>query len=190
MGGGTEAFPDLGQHCQLPDCHQLDFLPFDCNRCQKVFCVEHRSYKSHNCTKPDDKCRKVMVCEICSTSIETTGMSLQEEAVMKAKHENSKECDPLKKKKPQCPVKRCKERLTFSNSTVCKCCNVKLCLKHRLPMDHECSTGNSSVAKASANGGFNSKFLDALAARNAKDCAKSSRDMVSSSTSSRSVQAF
>ena len=36
MGGGTEAFPDLGQHCQHSDCNQLDFLPFNCDGCQKV----------------------------------------------------------------------------------------------------------------------------------------------------------
>lgn len=34
--GGTEAFPDLGRHCQHSDCHQLDFLPFTCDGCQKV----------------------------------------------------------------------------------------------------------------------------------------------------------
>lgn len=36
MGGGTEAFPDLGSHCQHQDCHQLDFLPFKCDGCHKV----------------------------------------------------------------------------------------------------------------------------------------------------------
>lgn len=50
MGGGTEAFPDLGRHCQLSDCHQLDFLPFTCHACHKVshfypfilrFCFTH-----------------------------------------------------------------------------------------------------------------------------------------------------
>lgn len=35
--GGTEAFPDLGKHCQLLDCHQLDFLPFTCDGCKQVF---------------------------------------------------------------------------------------------------------------------------------------------------------
>lgn len=36
MGGGTEAFPDLGRHCQHSECKQLDFLPFNCNGCRKV----------------------------------------------------------------------------------------------------------------------------------------------------------
>jgi hypothetical protein len=34
--GGTEAFPDLGKHCQHLDCHQLDFLPFTCDGCKQV----------------------------------------------------------------------------------------------------------------------------------------------------------
>ncbi|XP_040868754.1 uncharacterized protein [Glycine max] len=34
--GGTEAFPDLGKHCQHRDCNQLDFLPFTCDGCQQV----------------------------------------------------------------------------------------------------------------------------------------------------------
>uniref|UniRef100_A0A803N7V0 AN1-type domain-containing protein n=1 Tax=Chenopodium quinoa TaxID=63459 RepID=A0A803N7V0_CHEQI len=147
MGGGTEAFPDLGRHCQYSDCYQLHFLPFGCNRCQKVFCVEHRTYMSHDCPKSDDKSRK---------------------------------------KKPRCPVRRCKENLTFSNATVCKCCNIKVCLKHRLPADHACRRGNSAV---SDNGGLGNKFLAAFAARDGKDCAKNNRGQVSATSSSRSVEA-
>lgn len=37
MGEGTEAFPDLGRHCQRSDCNQLDFLPFKCDGCHQVF---------------------------------------------------------------------------------------------------------------------------------------------------------
>lgn len=36
IGGGTEAFPGLGAHCSYEDCYQLDFLPFNCDGCQKV----------------------------------------------------------------------------------------------------------------------------------------------------------
>ena len=42
---------DIGQHCSYASCQQLDFLPFTCDRCQKVFCKEHRSPDSHNCTE-------------------------------------------------------------------------------------------------------------------------------------------
>lgn len=211
MGGGTEAFPELGSHCQHSDCRQLDFLPFNCNACSKVlslipsfflsllirsdwlnknwrtqieaislcfpsfslqvFCLEHRSYKSHECPKSDVDSRKVSVCEICSTAIETTGHDGEDEKKILERHEKSGDCDPKKKKKPRCPVRRCKEVLTFSNTASCKTCQIKICLKHRFPADHACEnlrssfSSSSSVATAAAN-----KFLVAMAARSGKDC--------------------
>ncbi|GMP30394.1 hypothetical protein CsSME_00005083 [Camellia sinensis var. sinensis] len=174
MGGGTEAFPDLGIHCQHPECNQLDFLPFKCDSCRKAFCLEHRSFKSHNCPKADHNSRKVVVCETCSSSIETTGHDGDDEKAMLERHDKSGDCDPKKKKKPICPVRRCKEVLTFSNTSTCKTCDVKVCLKHRFPADHDCKQRqSSSVIPARA------KFLIALASRNvngsASDCAKESR---------------
>ncbi|KAF4390664.1 hypothetical protein G4B88_015554 [Cannabis sativa] len=170
-GGGTEAFPDLGRHCQNSDCNQLDFLPFNCDNCNKVFCLEHRSHKSHNCPKPDHNSRKVIVCETCSTAIETTG---QDEKLLMEKHMSSGNCDPRNKKKPTCPVKRCKEILTFSNTSTCKTCQIKVCLKHRFPADHLCRDRQPPAAVKASNGGrrWNEKFLVALGSRSGKDCGK------------------
>lgn len=36
----------LGQHCSLPDCQQLDFLPFKCDSCNKVFCLVSASWQA------------------------------------------------------------------------------------------------------------------------------------------------
>ncbi|PIN23564.1 hypothetical protein CDL12_03710 [Handroanthus impetiginosus] len=166
MGGGTEAFPELGSHCEQPDCRQLDFLPFTCDACRKVFCIEHRSYKLHDCPKSDVSSRKVLVCEICSTAIETTGHNVEEEKKILERHEKSGDCDPKKKKKPTCPVRRCKEVLTFSNTATCKICRIKICLKHRFPADHACDR----VKLASSSATPKNKFLVALAARSGKDC--------------------
>ncbi|KAK6155158.1 hypothetical protein DH2020_009406 [Rehmannia glutinosa] len=166
MGGGTEAFPDLGSHCEHSDCRQLDFLPFTCNACRKVFCVEHRSYKSHDCPNSDAVSRKVLVCEICSAAIETTGHDGEDEKKILERHEKSGDCDPKKKKKPTCPVRRCKEVLTFSNTATCKSCRIKICLKHRFPADHAC--GKLSLPSSSVT--VDNKFLVALAARRGKDC--------------------
>ncbi|KAK9271899.1 hypothetical protein L1049_002264 [Liquidambar formosana] len=188
MGGGTEAFPDLGRHCQHSECHQLDFLPFKCDGCRKVFCVEHRSYKSHECPKSDHNSRKVVVCEICSTSIETTGHGEGDEKVILERHARSGHCDPSKKKKPTCPVRRCREILTFSNTCTCKTCQLKVCLKHRFPADHACK--QTSSATAAANGSSNNKFLIALASRNAKDCGKSGRRSGSPPSTPQSVRAY
>ncbi|XP_057463905.1 zinc finger AN1 domain-containing stress-associated protein 12-like [Actinidia eriantha] len=187
MGGGTEAFPDLGTHCQHPECNQLDFLPFKCDSCLKVFCLDHRLHKSHDCPKSDHNSRKVVVCEICSTSIETTGRDGDDEEAILERHEKSGDCDPKKKKKPTCPVRRCREILTFSNTSTCKTCKIKVCLKHRFFADHGCDGRRSSVAPARDG----SKFLAALASRSVDGCAKEGRGGSSASPrSTPSVKAF
>ncbi|TYJ50521.1 hypothetical protein E1A91_A01G213000v1 [Gossypium mustelinum] len=33
---GTPEFPDLGRHCSVQHCKQIDFLPFTCDRCDLV----------------------------------------------------------------------------------------------------------------------------------------------------------
>lgn len=188
MAGGTEAFPDLGKHCQHDECHQLDFLPFTCDGCRKVFCKEHISYKLHKCPNSDRNSRKVVVCETCSTSIEITGLNGEEdEKVVFEKHRSSQDCDSKKRKKPVCPVKRCKEILTFSNTSTCKNCQSKVCLKHRFPVDHGC---NRKLSTADLNnGGKNEKFLVALALRNARDCGQKSRPSGSTPKTNHSVEA-
>ncbi|XP_023743591.2 zinc finger AN1 domain-containing stress-associated protein 12 [Lactuca sativa] len=192
---GTEAFPDLGKHCQLSDCNQLDFLPFKCDGCEKVFCVEHRSYKSHECSNSDHNSRKVLVCETCSMSMEiplNRKGGEDENVLILEKHRKSGDCDAKKKKKPTCGVRRCKEILTFSNTSACKSCDVKFCLKHRFQSDHACKSHNSPTVAAAAGGGGGARpFLVALASRMGKDCTKKTGGSSSSaSTPSTSVKAY
>nr|XP_058899584.1 AN1-type zinc finger protein 1 isoform X3 [Kogia breviceps] len=40
---------DIGRHCRLEQCRQRDFLPFVCDGCSGIFCLEHRSRESHSC---------------------------------------------------------------------------------------------------------------------------------------------
>ncbi|XP_069587636.1 AN1-type zinc finger protein 1 isoform X3 [Ranitomeya imitator] len=40
---------EIGQHCDVENCGQLDFLPFVCDGCSRVFCLTHRSRDSHGC---------------------------------------------------------------------------------------------------------------------------------------------
>ncbi|XP_070575815.1 AN1-type zinc finger protein 1-like [Ptychodera flava] len=42
---------DVGKHCSVNTCKQLDFLPFTCNGCSRIFCLEHHSLGSHSCTQ-------------------------------------------------------------------------------------------------------------------------------------------
>lgn len=127
-----------------------------------MFCLDHRLHKSHNCPKSDAGSRIVTVCEICSTAIETTGIAGEDVKKILERHEKSGDCDPKKKKKATCPVRRCKEVLTFSNTAACKSCGIKICLKHRFPADHSCEKLKPAAS--------NNKFLVALGARSGKDC--------------------
>ncbi|XP_076954239.1 zinc finger AN1 domain-containing stress-associated protein 12-like [Bidens hawaiensis] len=194
MGGGTEAFPDLGKHCQLSDCKQLDFLPFKCDGCRKVFCVEHRSYKSHECSNSYHNSRKVLVCETCSMSIEIPRNIKGEVEIdlLLTKHQKSEDCDPKKKKKPTCGARRCKEILTFSNTSTCKSCQSKFCLKHRFQSDHACNGNRMPAAAAAVRvGGRVTPFLVALASRNGQDCVKKNNNgSASASKPSTSVKAY
>lgn len=155
----------------------------------QVFCLEHRSYKSHECQKPDIKSRKVVVCEACSVSIETTGCDEEGERVALEKHVKSGKCDPKKQKKPTCPVRRCKEVLTFSNTSTCKTCDMKVCLKHRFPADHACK-GSPKEAATVMKGWWSESFLAAFAARNGKDCARGDKSSTSKSSRPPSVKAY
>ncbi|KAG7462219.1 AN1-type zinc finger protein 1 [Solea senegalensis] len=43
---------DVGKHCRIDSCNLKDFLPFVCDSCSGVFCLEHRSREAHSC--PED----------------------------------------------------------------------------------------------------------------------------------------
>lgn len=60
-------FEDLGKHCEL--CRQKDILPFQCNCCQKYFCLQHITREEHRCEKKDVNEHSVVVCPKCGQLI-------------------------------------------------------------------------------------------------------------------------
>lgn len=136
---GTPQFPDLGKHCSLPDCKQIDFLPFTCDCCHKVFCLDHRSYNQHQCPKAERQDVTVVICPLCAK-----GVRLRPDENPHITWENhvNVDCDPSNydkvTKKRKCPVRGCKEILVFSNTIKCRDCTVDHCLKHRFGPDHSC----------------------------------------------------
>ncbi|KAH0852277.1 hypothetical protein HID58_007322, partial [Brassica napus] len=76
--------------------------------------------KSHDCPKSYHGSITVSICEECSVAIETTGSDKQGIKSLHVEHERTGDCDPRKRKKPVCPVKRCSESLTFANNLTCK----------------------------------------------------------------------
>lgn len=136
---GTPEFPDLGKHCSVEICKQIDFLPFTCDRCQQVFCLEHRGYIKHSCPKADRQGVTVVICPLCAKGVRL--IPDEDPNISWETHVNT-ECDPSNyekaTKKKKCPVPGCREILTFSNTLKCRDCMVDHCLKHRFGPDHKC----------------------------------------------------
>ncbi|KAG1368755.1 Zinc finger AN1 and C2H2 domain-containing stress-associated protein 16 [Cocos nucifera] len=136
---GTPEFPDLGKHCSVEDCRQIDFLPFTCDRCKKVFCLEHRSCTKHLCPNANQQDVTVLVCPLCAKGVHL--VANEDPNITWESHVNS-DCDPSNyqktTKKKRCPVSGCKETLTFSNTIRCRDCTKEHCLKHRFGPDHKC----------------------------------------------------
>jgi hypothetical protein len=40
---------NIGKHCSLSSCNELDFLPITCNRCDNVYCKNHVFPDYHQC---------------------------------------------------------------------------------------------------------------------------------------------
>jgi hypothetical protein len=62
----------FGKHCSVACCGQLDFLPFVCDACEQVYCLEHRSYASHQCPKASGKDATVILCPLCARAVKLT----------------------------------------------------------------------------------------------------------------------
>ncbi|XP_074559756.1 zinc finger AN1 and C2H2 domain-containing stress-associated protein 16-like [Curcuma longa] len=137
---GTPAFPNLGKHCSVGDCRQLDFLPFTCDRCNQVFCLQHRSYINHKCPNANQKDVTVLICPLCAKGVRL--VPDQDPNITWDSHVNT-DCDPSNyqkaTKKRRCPVPGCKEVLNLSNSIRCRDCSKEHCLKHRFGLAHSCS---------------------------------------------------
>ncbi|CAN6448464.1 unnamed protein product [Victoria cruziana] len=170
MGDGGRDILDLGRHCQFDECHQLDFLPFKCDGCKKVFCLEHRTYRSHSCHRAEHRSREVVICNVCSASIE---IAEENKAAIGISGQiyGKGEMEVL--------LKILMEKHRASGRT----CDKKTCLKHRFPADHGCTSGKRvNVARSKL-------VMPSLIAKTGKDCGlesskhSSARGSASSSSS-------
>lgn len=136
---GTPEFSNLGKHCFVDDCRQIDFLPFTCDCCHQVYCLEHWSYNRHHCPTANKNDVTVVVCPLCAKGVHL--IPDEDPNITWESHVNT-ECDPSNydkaTKKRKCPVPGCREFLTFSNTIKCRECTVDHCLKHRFGPDHKC----------------------------------------------------
>ena len=59
----------LGSHCEHPDCSLLDFLPFHCDACGHVYCLDHRTYEAHSWSMGAGKESTTLVCPVCAKAV-------------------------------------------------------------------------------------------------------------------------
>ncbi|KAI7844293.1 hypothetical protein COHA_002091 [Chlorella ohadii] len=143
----TADLMSVGRHCAVPDCQQIDFLPFKCGSCGKVYCLEHRMCPCRSASQDT-----VLVCPLCARSVIVPPG--QDPDVAFDRHTRG-ECDPSNydrvHRKPRCTAPGCRERLTSTNSYTCRDCGVTVCLRHRLPADHKCPGKAAAAAAAAQN---------------------------------------
>lgn len=154
-------FAHIGKSCSY--CNSQDFLPFTCDCCSSVFCLEHRSYVAHNCKRATGKDHRVISCPLCTKSIHffEDGSSANVHEVFD-KHlrlectnregtnstaksatttsSSSSAANAATKAPKRCCAKGCRDTLTTSNTFYCPKCRQESCLKHRFSDAHECGT--------------------------------------------------
>jgi len=129
-------FPDLGIHCSYSLCQQLDFLPYPCDRCKKIFCNDHGKPEAHNCTVLID--RVIPSCPICQQVIYVKPGQDPNTVVTRHIDAGCPRENTEVKDKFVCGVKGCNIS-ELSEKYVCPNCKIAFCLKHRLPGDHKCA---------------------------------------------------
>ncbi|KAL9090500.1 MAG: hypothetical protein Q9165_005261 [Trypethelium subeluteriae] len=113
----------IGSHCEMPFCHQLDFLPFRCESCRGKFCLDHRTESAHSCPHAGEWARRKREAQQSSSSSSST----PKPTILN--HEQ------------QCSSPSCKTLINapLTQGVHCPNCNRHYCLKHRMLEDHDCA---------------------------------------------------
>ncbi|KAI9817937.1 MAG: hypothetical protein M1832_004557 [Thelocarpon impressellum] len=132
--GDVEA---IGAHCEMPYCHQLDFLPFRCESCKSTFCLDHRTEFAHKCAH------------------EGAWATARREQMLNAASTGKSTLRPVAE--TQCAHPQCKTAINTPGSTGVRCgsCNRQYCLRHRLNEDHDCAKLAPLGARPAAAAAFN-----------------------------------
>ncbi|KAI7849346.1 hypothetical protein BDC45DRAFT_520999 [Circinella umbellata] len=143
-------FPELGKQCTFEDCSQLDFLPYTCYHCKKIFCQDHFKLDDHRCPSLSDPQLDVRVptCPICENPV--PGPRTEDPNIRVNRHIQNN-CADTKKPSNLCRQKGCKAKLLVPMQ--CSDCGKAYCVKHRLPLDHECKKENRYTSTYGKTGG-------------------------------------
>lgn len=127
--------PDLGVHCAVTTCNQLDFLPVKCDACKSRYCNDHWTYDAHTCPQKHTRNVQVPVCPLCDKPVPTP-KGTSPDATVSAHLDRDCQEKARRKTKNKCSLKKCKQTEFIKVS--CERCHQNFCLKHRHPTDHEC----------------------------------------------------
>ncbi|XP_045479952.1 AN1-type zinc finger protein 2A [Harmonia axyridis] len=137
--------PHLGKQCSEPSCKRLDFLPFECDACNEIFCGNHYQFKNHNCKNFHTKDNQVPVCPLCNKPIPLK-YGEKPDLIVGSHIDNDCLSDPARSRRKvfsnRCSLKGCKAKEMVP--IICGDCKQNYCLKHRLQNDHKC-TGKMSI---------------------------------------------
>nr|XP_020026418.1 AN1-type zinc finger protein 2B isoform X2 [Castor canadensis] len=142
-------FPDLGAHCSEPSCQRLDFLPLKCDACSGIFCADHVTYAQHHCGSAYQKDIQVPVCPLCNVPVPVARGEPPDRAV--GEHID-RDCrsDPAQQKRKiftnKCERSGCRQREMMR--LTCDRCGRNFCIKHRHPLDHDCSAEGHPTSQA------------------------------------------
>ncbi|XP_032757271.1 AN1-type zinc finger protein 2B [Rattus rattus] len=142
-------FPDLGAHCSEPSCQRLDFLPLKCDACSGIFCADHVAYAQHHCGSAYQKDIQVPVCPLCNVPVPVARGEPPDRAV--GEHID-RDCrsDPAQQKRKiftnKCERSGCRQREMMK--LTCDRCGRNFCIKHRHPLDHDCSGEGHPTSRA------------------------------------------
>jgi len=181
-------FHKLGKHCSSSTCRQLDFLPFPCEHCDKVYCLEHRLPSEHSCTGGGRVLDvRAAICPFCGITVKYTDKD--DINILMEPHMQSKACQQLaaertKKKKTsqKCHVKGCRV-LSEHSIFPCKGCGKLVCVSHRFPDDHSCQQQSAPSSSSSWMQYLGQWYNDPLSVASTSSHSSSSQSSNSSSYS-------
>ncbi len=122
--------------------NQTDFLPFKCDLCHKTYCLDHRSAKDHRCPHASIKDNQVSVCPLCEKPVSISKGQDPNQIIEKHISNGCKSNPEERIYKNHCTFKNCKQSELIPIN--CKQCKHQFCLKHRAPLDHQCSHSNAN----------------------------------------------
>lgn len=123
---------ELESHCSLQECSLLDFLPFTCTACLKIYCKNHRFPDSHNCSNWSQVDKTLLICRKCNQILNSCEEEFLDEHLKLSCTIGVYKQD----KSPECNLGNCKNK-SFIN---CKNCDLFYCIAHRHLEDHKCKS--------------------------------------------------